>query len=167
MSRVYEQKREIVSKQTRRWRRLSFWPFFYKVGPSGRFFFFQNTFWLFSQTLSQIYTLEDFSLWSRHTTAGRQRAPHDFSTHKNSQGISVIWSRFVVHNATFALLLRVMLLDDGGTFCSYSLRGAGPGCHWLLRFRYALHRYVLVQDETPPPNTSCSYLNPCVSLLFC
>lgn len=39
MSRVYEQKREIVSKQTRRWRRLSFWPFFYKVGPSGRFFF--------------------------------------------------------------------------------------------------------------------------------
>lgn len=28
MSRVYEQKGEIVSKQTRRWRRLSFWPFF-------------------------------------------------------------------------------------------------------------------------------------------
>lgn len=67
----------------------------------------------------------------------------------------------------FCIVLRVMLLDDGGTFCSYSLRGAGPDCRWLLRFRYALHRYVLVQDETPPPNTSCSYLNPCVpSILF-
>lgn len=67
----------------------------------------------------------------------------------------------------FCIVLRVMLLDDGGTFCSYSLRGAGPDCRRLLRFRYALHRYVLVQDETPPPNTSCSCLNPCVpSILF-
>jgi len=39
MSRVYEQKGEIVSKQTRRWRRLSFWPFFlYKVCLLGYFF---------------------------------------------------------------------------------------------------------------------------------
>lgn len=68
----------------------------------------------------------------------------------------------------FFIVLRVKLLDDGRTFCSYSqLTWSWPRLPFVTTCQVCtVQVFVLVQDDSFP-NTSCSYLNPCVpSILF-